>query len=99
LGEIREYITQATAIGPLGLEYMDRDEKRTEVRADRLSPPKGRKLALTFALSADHYIDRLEHIFPSLHKDSGTGHRARLDGPFRRAVKATGLDPAIVTRM
>src|SRR5260370_2853407 len=36
-------------------------------------------------------------IFPSLHKDSGTGHRARMDGPFRDAVKRAGLDSALVT--
>ena len=36
-------------------------------------------------------------IFPSPHEDSGTGHRARMDRPFREAVIATGLDPMVVT--
>jgi len=36
-------------------------------------------------------------IFPSPHKDSGTGHRARMDNSFRDAVIRAGLDPAIVT--
>lgn len=41
--------------------------------------------------------DRDGWIFPSPHKDSGTGHRARMDRPFRDAVKAAGLDPDVVT--
>jgi integrase len=36
-------------------------------------------------------------IFPSPHKDSGTGHRARMDGPFDDAVARAGLDPLLVT--
>lgn len=36
-------------------------------------------------------------IFPSPHKDSGTGHRARMDKPFRDAVIAAKLDPTLVT--
>ena len=36
-------------------------------------------------------------IFPSPHKDSSTGHRARMDNSFRDAVIRAGLDPAIVT--
>jgi integrase len=35
-------------------------------------------------------------IFPSPHKDSGTGHRARMDGPFDDAVARAGLDPLLV---
>jgi site-specific recombinase XerD len=41
--------------------------------------------------------DRGGWIFPSPHKDSGTGHRARMDRAFRDAVTAAGLDPATVT--
>jgi len=41
--------------------------------------------------------DRDGWIFPSLHNDSRTGHRARMDGPFRRAARSAGLDPAVVT--
>jgi integrase len=36
-------------------------------------------------------------IFPSPHKDSGTGHIARMDRAFREAVIEAGLDPALVT--
>jgi integrase len=36
-------------------------------------------------------------IFPSPHKDSKAGHRARMDRPFREAVKAAGLDAELVT--
>ena len=35
-------------------------EKRTEARGGRLSLPKGRKLALTFATVAERYLQRLE---------------------------------------
>lgn len=41
--------------------------------------------------------DRDGWIFPSLHKDSGTGHRARMDNAFRDAVIRAGLDPDLVT--
>jgi integrase len=41
--------------------------------------------------------DRDGWIFPSPHKDSGTGHRARMDNAFRDAVMRAGLDPAVVT--
>lgn len=41
--------------------------------------------------------DRDGWIFPSLHKDSGTGHRARMDNAFRNAVIRAGLDPDLVT--
>src|SRR5712675_41971 len=36
------------------------EKVRTEARTDRLSLPKGRKLALTFGAAADNYIKRLE---------------------------------------
>src|SRR5205814_3718034 len=36
-------------------------------------------------------------IFPSFHKDSRTGHRARMDNAFRDAVLRAGLDPELVT--
>jgi integrase len=36
-------------------------------------------------------------IFPSPHRDTGSGHRARMDRPFRDAVVAAGLDPGLVT--
>ena len=41
--------------------------------------------------------DRDGWIFPSPHKDSSTGHRARMDRAFRDAVEARGLDPELVT--
>ncbi|MFL5269086.1 MAG: hypothetical protein ACJ8AH_21260, partial [Stellaceae bacterium] len=36
-------------------------------------------------------------IFPSPHRDSGTGHRARMDIAFCDAVARAGLDPKQVT--
>jgi integrase len=39
-------------------EFIER--QRTEARAGRLSLPKGRKLALTFAMAAKQYLQRLE---------------------------------------
>jgi site-specific recombinase XerD len=41
--------------------------------------------------------DREGWIFPSPHKDSGTGHRARIDIAFRDVVTSAGLDPKQVT--
>ncbi len=41
--------------------------------------------------------DRDGWIFPSPHKDSKTGHRARMDRSFRDAVTEAGLDPDLVT--
>jgi site-specific recombinase XerD len=41
--------------------------------------------------------DRAGWIFPSLHKDSRTGHRARMDNAFRDSVVRAGLDPELVT--
>ena len=35
------------------------EKVRVEARTDRLSLPKGRKLALTFGAAADNYIERL----------------------------------------
>jgi integrase len=36
-------------------------------------------------------------VFPSPHGDTKSGHRARMDRPFRDAVTAAGLDPQLVT--
>jgi integrase len=36
-------------------------------------------------------------VFPSPHKDSKTGHIARMDGPFDEAAAAAGLDAELVT--
>jgi site-specific recombinase XerD len=41
--------------------------------------------------------DREGWVFPSPHADSGTGHRVRMDRPFRDAVERAGLDPETVT--
>src|SRR5439155_14098579 len=41
--------------------------------------------------------DREGWIFPSPHSDSAAGHRARMDRPFREAVRAAGLDPELIT--
>jgi integrase len=36
-------------------------------------------------------------VFPSPHADAKSGHRVRMDRPFRDAVKAAGLNPEVVT--
>jgi integrase len=41
--------------------------------------------------------DRAGWIFPSQHADSRTGHRVRMDRPFRDAVARAGLNPEAVT--
>ena len=41
--------------------------------------------------------DQVGWIFPSPHKDSAAGHRARMGAAFREAVIAAGLDPDLVT--
>jgi integrase len=40
---------------------------------------------------------KAEWIFPSPHADSARGHKARMDRPFREAVKLAGLDPDTIT--
>src|SRR5262249_54287943 len=40
---------------------------------------------------------RARWVFPSPHADCKSGHRARMDRPFRNAVKEAGLDPVLVT--
>jgi site-specific recombinase XerD len=41
--------------------------------------------------------DREGWIFPSPRCDSASGHRDRMDKPFRAAVKAAGLNPETIT--
>jgi integrase len=53
IGKERDGVTRTQAE-----EFIE--QVRTDARSDRLSLPKGRKLALTFAQAADDYLRRLE---------------------------------------
>lgn len=90
------------------------EQVRSDARADRLSLPKGRKLALSFAKAADDYIARLEqsggrnlevkrqHLRDHLNPTFGT---MRLDAikPFaveryKREKRSAGLSAATINR-
>jgi integrase len=62
-------------------------------RAQPITP----ELAEMLRVEREMRDDRAGWIFPSLHKDSRTGHRARMDSAFRGAVMRAGLDPELVT--
>lgn len=68
-----------------------------DAKAGQRVQPITPELAEMLAREREMRDDRSGWIFPSPHKDSGTGHRARMDRAFRDAVKAAGLDPALVT--
>jgi len=81
-------------------DQLDFDKLRLFVpraKAGQREQPITPQLADMLDRERDQREDRDGWIFPSLHGDSRTGHRARMDGPFRRAVMTAGLDPAIVT--
>jgi integrase len=66
-------------------------------KAGQREQPITRELAEILLHEQEMREDRDGWIFPSPHKDSGTGHRARMDRPFRDAVIRAGLDPNLVT--
>ena len=68
-----------------------------ESKAGRREQPITRELAEMLQTEREMRDDRAGWIFPSLHKDSRTGHRARMDAAFRDAVVCAGLDPELVT--
>src|SRR4051794_26100848 len=55
------------------------------------------ELAELLAREREMRDDREGWIFPSPHSDSAAGHKARMDRPFREAVKVAGLDPETIT--
>jgi integrase len=68
-----------------------------DAKAGQREQPITAELAGLLAREREMRQDRTGWIFPSPHKDSAAGHRARMDRPFREAVKAAGLDPRLVT--
>src|SRR6185437_10369503 len=81
-------------------DQLDVDKLRLFIpraKAGQREQPITPELAAILRKERETHDDRDGWIFPSLHADSRTGHRARMDGPFRRAVMAAGLDPAVVT--
>jgi integrase len=68
-------------------------DAKTGQREQPITP----ELAVILAGESEMREDREGWIFPSPHADSGTGHLARMDRPFREAVKAAGLDPELIT--
>jgi len=68
-----------------------------KAKAGQREQPITPELAEVLAAELEMREDRASWIFPSPHADSGTGHRVRMDRPFREAVKAAGLDPELIT--
>jgi integrase len=68
-----------------------------DAKAGQREQPITPELAENLARERDNRDDRTGWIFPSPHKDSKTGHVARMDRPFRDAVIRAGLDPTQVT--
>ena len=68
-----------------------------EAKAGQREQPITPELAKMLQAERDMREDCNGWIFPSSHKDSGTGHRARMDNAFRDAVIRAGLDHELVT--
>jgi integrase len=79
------------------LDLMKRRLFIPEAKAGQREQPITRELAALLTCEREMRGDREGWIFPSPHADSGTGHRARMDRPFRDAVIRAGLDPEMVT--
>jgi len=81
-------------------DQIDFDKRRLfvpDAKAGQREQPITPELADMLRAEREMREDRDGWIFPSPHKDSGTGHRARMDSAFRDAVKRAGLDPAVIT--
>jgi integrase len=68
-----------------------------DAKAGEREQPITTELAELLTREIEQRDDRRGWIFPSPHKDSGTGHRVRMDRPFRDAVARARLDPEAVT--
>jgi len=68
-----------------------------DAKAGQREQPITPELAKMLRAEREMREDRNGWILPSSHKDSGAGHRARMDRPFRDAVIRAGLDPDLVT--
>jgi integrase len=68
-----------------------------DAKAGKREQPITPELADLLRRERETRDDRDGWVFPSPHSDSGTGHRVRMDRPFRDAVTRAGLDPETVT--
>ena len=68
-----------------------------DAKAGQREQPITSELAEILTVEREMRQDRAGWIFPSPHSDSGTGHRVRMDRPFREGVRLAGLDPELVT--
>ena len=81
-------------------DQLDLDNLRLfvpDAKAGQREQPITPELAELLRKDRDTRDDQNGWIFPSPHKDSGTGHRARMDRAFRYAAKAAGLNPGLIT--
>jgi integrase len=68
-----------------------------DAKAGQREQPITPELAELLTAEREMRDDQDGWVFPSPHSDSQAGHRARMDRPFREAVKAAGLDAELVT--
>jgi integrase len=81
-------------------DQLDLDGRRLfvpDAKAGQREQPITPELAAALKREREMREDRAGWTFPSPHKDSEGGHIARMDKPFREAVKAAGLSPAVIT--
>jgi integrase len=81
-------------------EHLDLDNLRLfvpDAKAGERDQPITPELAAVLRKEREMRNDRRGWIFPALHRDSKSGHRARMDRSFRDAVTAAELDPKTVT--
>ena len=68
-----------------------------QAKAGMREQPITPELAAILSKEREGRGDQMGWIFPSLIKESLYGHRLRMSLPFRRAVKAAGMDAKLVT--
>ena len=81
-------------------DQLDLERRRLfipDAKAGERDQPITPELADILSREREMRDDRAGWIFPSPHKDSAAGHRARMDRPFRDAVARAGLDPVLIT--
>jgi integrase len=81
-------------------EHLDFARRRLfipDAKAGEREQPITAELADILAREREMREDRQGWVFPSPHFNAVTGHRTRMDRPFRQAVIAAGLDPELVT--
>src|SRR5215813_5473321 len=85
---------------PSRFHQIDFDKHRLfvlDAKAGQPAQPITPELTEMLRVEREMRDDRAGWIFPSLYRDSRTGHRARMDRAFRDAVIRAGLDPELIT--